>query len=142
MPMSDVTDVNAMNTMLERQLDHFHKSGFPSLDVRIDRLNRVLAMLKKYNEQICISVEKDFGTRPHELSRLAEVFTTMDQAKHAITHLAQWMKPDSRQLPLPANEAGASAEVRYLPKGVVGIVGPWNFPVHLVLAPLVCVLAA
>jgi len=140
--MTEVIDKNTMNTLLQRQRDAFNKAGFPSLDVRINRLNRLLAMLKKYDERICIAVAEDFGTRPHELSRLAEVFTTVEHTKDALANVAQWMKPDQRQIPSPACEAGATAEVRYLPKGVVGIIGPWNFPVHLVLAPLVCVLAA
>src|SRR3546814_5391664 len=42
--------------------------------------------------------------------------------------------PDARPIP--------KAEVRYQPKGVVGIISPWNFPVNLTFAPLAGVLAA
>ena len=37
---------------------------------------------------------------------------------------------------------GAKAEVRYQPKGVVGVISPWNFPVNLTFAPLAGILAA
>lgn len=140
--MTVVVDKNGMSALLVRQHDAFNRAGFPSLGIRIDRLDRLLTMLKKYDRRICTAVAEDFGGRPRELSRMAEVFTTVEHTKDAIVNLAEWMKPDQRQAPYPACEAGASAEVRYLPKGVVGIIGPWNFPVHLVLAPLVCVLAA
>jgi coniferyl-aldehyde dehydrogenase len=140
--MTDIIDKNTMKTLLKRQRDAFNKAGFPSLDIRLNRLERLRTMLKKYDERICMAVAEDFGTRPPELTRLSEVFTTVEHTKDAIASIAQWMKPDQRQAPYPACEAGATAEVRYLPKGVVGIIGPWNFPVHLVLAPLVCVLAA
>jgi coniferyl-aldehyde dehydrogenase len=37
---------------------------------------------------------------------------------------------------------GAKAEIRYQPKGVVGVISPWNFPVNLTFGPLAGVLAA
>ncbi|HEY2356086.1 MAG TPA: coniferyl aldehyde dehydrogenase, partial [Phenylobacterium sp.] len=37
---------------------------------------------------------------------------------------------------------GAKAEIRFQPKGVIGIISPWNFPVNLTFAPLAGVLAA
>ncbi|WOH38195.1 coniferyl aldehyde dehydrogenase [Thalassotalea fonticola] len=140
--MSVTVDKSSMNLLLNHQRESFKQDGYPELKTRIDRLDRLLAMLKKYDRQICNAVAEDFGSRPYELSRLTEIFATVEHAKDALVHLAQWMKPEQRQAPSPAFEAGASAEVRYMPKGVVGIIGPWNFPVHLVLAPLVCVLAA
>jgi coniferyl-aldehyde dehydrogenase len=131
-----------MRELLADQRESFDQEGFPGLVTRIDRLDRLLAMIKKYDHRICETVAEDFGARAYELSRMAEVFLTVEQAKTAITNVSEWMKPEQRQAPSPAGEAGASAEVRIMPKGVVGIIGPWNFPVHLILGPLVCVLAA
>ena len=37
---------------------------------------------------------------------------------------------------------GAKAEIRHQPKGVVGVISPWNFPVNLTFSPLAGVLAA
>ena len=37
---------------------------------------------------------------------------------------------------------GAKAEIRYQPKGVVGAISPWNFPMNLALAPLAGILSA
>ncbi len=140
--MSLTVDKNSMLSLLKHQQESFKQAGYPDLELRIDRLDRLLAMIKKYDKQICNAIEEDFGARPHELSRLTEVFITIEHAKAAIVNVAEWMKPEKRNSPFPASEAGASSEVRYMPKGVVGIIGPWNFPVHLVLGPLVCVLAA
>lgn len=131
-----------MGELLSRQRESFNQAGYPGLVTRIDRLDRLLAMIRKYDRQICEAAEEDFGVRAYELSRLAEVFLTVEHAKEAINNVSQWMKPEQRPAPSPAGETGASAEVRSMPKGVVGIIGPWNFPVHLVLGPLVCVLAA
>lgn len=137
-----MTNENNAQQILNLQRESFDQAGYPELATRIDRLNRLLAMLKKYEGKICKTVAEDFGVRPHELTRLTEVFLTMEHAQAAIENVSEWMQPERRQVPSPGAEAGASAEVRSMPKGVVGIIGPWNFPVHLVLAPLVCVLAA
>jgi len=131
-----------MHELVTCQRVSFDQEGFPDLNTRIDRLDRLLSMLKKYDRQICETVAEDFGGRAYELSRMAEVFLTLEQAKGAITNVSKWMRPERRQAPSPAGEAGAIAEVRPMPKGVIGIIGPWNFPVHLMLGPLVCVLAA
>jgi coniferyl-aldehyde dehydrogenase len=137
--MTIAKDIN-MQSLLQRQQQSFREAGFPKAELRIDRLDRLLAMLKKYDSQICDTINEDFGGRAYELSRLTEVFVTIEQTKQSISCLAEWMEPELRQAPSPSNTA--NAEVRYLPKGVIGIIGPWNFPVHLILSPLVSVLAA
>jgi coniferyl-aldehyde dehydrogenase len=135
-----ITSQTNMQSLLKQQQTSFREAGFPSVQLRIDRLDRLLAMIKKYDRQICDTIAEDFGARSYEMSRLTEVFTTIEQTKEAISSVARWMQPESRLAPSHSNEA--RAEVRYLPKGVVGIIAPWNFPVHLLLSPLVCALAA
>ncbi len=131
-----------MQELLSLQRKSFSGAGYPEVDSRIDRLDRLLTMLKKYDSQICETISEDFGGRAFELSRLADVYLTVEQVKHAITNVSEWMKTEQRPPPLPAGDAGAITEIRSMPKGIVGIIGPWNFPVHLILGPLVCVLAA
>ncbi len=63
--------------------------------------------------------------------------------KHAKAGLRAWMKPEKRKTsPAILGLFGAKAEVRFQPKGVVGIISPWNFPVNLTFTPLAGVLAA
>jgi coniferyl-aldehyde dehydrogenase len=53
------------------------------------------------------------------------------------------MKPQKRKTtPAILGLFGAKAEVQYQPKGVVGVISPWNFPVNLTFAPLAGILAA
>ena len=53
------------------------------------------------------------------------------------------MRPEKRKTtPAILGLFGAKAEVRYQPKGVVGVISPWNFPVNLTFAPLAGILAA
>ena len=62
------------------------------------------------------------------------------EANHAISHLKRWMKPSRRSTELLF--LGNSVKVTYQPKGVVGVIVPWNFPIYLAMGPLVTALAA
>jgi coniferyl-aldehyde dehydrogenase len=57
-------------------------------------------------------------------------------------HLKEWMKPETRKTNKPMNLLGGKSQVRYFPKGVVGIISPWNLPFGLTVAPLTSALAA
>ncbi len=117
------------------------KNPFPDAEERIDQLKRLKNGLIGYKEKIAAALNDDFGTRCRDETFLAELITAVEAINHTVRHVKKWMKP-SRRLPglmyLPA-----SAKVYYQPKGVVGIIAPWNYPVYLsVGGPLVCVLAA
>ncbi|WP_082880369.1 aldehyde dehydrogenase family protein, partial [Oleiphilus sp. HI0128] len=62
------------------------------------------------------------------------------EINHAVHKLKKWMKPSRRstELLFTSNKA----KVHYHPKGVVGIICPWNFPLYLALGPLIAALAA
>jgi coniferyl-aldehyde dehydrogenase len=62
------------------------------------------------------------------------------EANHAVSHLKRWMKPSKRSTELLF--LGNSVKILYQPKGVVGVIVPWNFPIYLAMGPLVTALAA
>jgi len=84
----------------------------------------------------------DFGHRSPDVSLAFDVSGSIDALKHAKKHLRKWMRPEKRSPQFPLGLFGAKAVVRYQPKGVVGIISPWNFPVNLAFSPLAGVLAA
>ncbi|HAU21519.1 MAG TPA: coniferyl aldehyde dehydrogenase, partial [Erythrobacter sp.] len=53
-----------------------------------------------------------------------------------------WARTQKRKVQVPLGLLGAKAELRYEPKGVVGILSPWNFPVNLAFGPLIQIFAA
>lgn len=131
-----------MPQVLEIQRQAFAAELPVTAAVRKDRLNRVIALCRRYAEEFASALSEDFGHRSRHQSLLTDVVTPLRQAKHAIKHLDAWMKPEKRKLDFPLGLLGAKAQVEFQPKGVVGIIAPWNFPVNLTLGPLVGVLAA
>ena len=136
-------DAAAMNALLARQKAAHLRDGEPSAQVRAERIDRAIALLIDNRRAIEDAVNEDFGSRSREATAFTDIAASIGPLKHAKENLAKWMRPEKRQ-PTPAilGLFGAKAQVRFQPKGVVGIISPWNFPVNLTFAPLAGVLAA
>ena len=139
--------IQDMNRILELQKNLNIKEGAPDIDLRKDRLDRVIAMVSKYDKQIVSAVNQDFGNRDQVMSAATEVASVIGPMQHAKKNLKKWMKTEKRKAAIaPLGSAlsllGAKAEVRYQPKGVVGAISPWNFPMNLALAPLAGIISA
>tara|TARA_B100001173_G_scaffold304250_1_gene308000 strand:- start:510 stop:1946 length:1437 start_codon:yes stop_codon:yes gene_type:complete len=144
--MSNETILN-MNRVLELQKGLNAKEGAPSLELRSDRLDRVVSMVTKYKSQIIEALQDDFGNRDPVMSAATEIDSVIGPMMHAKKNLKKWMKTEKRKAAIaPLGSAlsllGAKAEIRYQPKGVVGTISPWNFPLNLALAPLAGILSA
>ena len=144
--MSNETIQN-MHRVLELQKNLNIKEGAPSLELRSDRLDRVVSMVTKYKSEIISALQDDFGNRDPVMSAATEVDSVIGPMMHAKKNLKKWMKTEKRKAAIaPLGSAlsllGAKAEIRYQPKGVVGAISPWNFPLNLALAPLAGILSA
>ncbi|WP_395710778.1 coniferyl aldehyde dehydrogenase [Reyranella sp.] len=132
-----------LNGVLSRQKAAQLREGSPSAAIRADRLDRCIALLVDHREAIESALDADFGARSRAATAFGDVASSIAPLKHARAHLARWMRSERRPTTPPiARLLGARAEIRYQPKGVVGVISPWNFPVNLTFAPLSGVLAA
>ena len=132
-----------MQDVLARQKAAHIKAGAPSAEVRIERLNRCIRILQENADALTEALNTDFGNRSREVSGFTDVASSIGPLKHAREHLKTWMKTEKRK-PTPAilGLFGAKTEIHSQPKGVIGIISPWNFPVNLTFSPLAGVLAA
>ena len=120
----------------------FKAEGAVSADVRKQRLQSVIDMLVRHNDALCDAMTADFGGRPVVFSMMNDILGSLSSLKHARDHLTEWMADSPRPSISPFDAYGATAWVRYQPKGVVGILGTWNAPIFTLLSPLASVLAA
>jgi coniferyl-aldehyde dehydrogenase len=144
--MSNETIQN-MHRVLELQKNLNIKEGAPDIKLRTDRLERVISMVTKNEKAIIAALQEDFGNRDPVMTAATEVASVIGPMEHAKKNLKKWMKTEKRKAAIaPLGSAlsllGAKAEIRYQPKGVVGAISPWNFPLNLALAPLSGILAA
>jgi coniferyl-aldehyde dehydrogenase len=127
---------------LEAQRAAFVRDGSPTLSTRIDRLNRAVDLLVTHRHALNDAMCADFGHRSHDMSDLTDIAGALGALKFARANVAKWMRPQRRGVEFPFGLLGARAEVRFKPKGVIGVISPWNFPVNLTFGPLAGVLAA
>ncbi len=132
-----------MHTILERQKAAHLRDGAPSADQRMERIDRCVGLLVDYRGEIEEALNADFGARSREATAFTDVASSIGTLKHAKAHVKGWMAHEKRRTtPALLGLFGARAQVRYQPKGVVGVISPWNFPVNLTFTPLAGVLAA
>ncbi|MEP3051657.1 MAG: coniferyl aldehyde dehydrogenase [Erythrobacter sp.] len=131
-----------LNAILERQREAFTASRPENMNLRKDRIKRVMALVKDHGEDLSKAMSADFGNRAMQQSMLTDIAATYGAGKDALKHMDRWARTEKRKVQFPLGLLGAKAEVRYEPKGVIGILSPWNFPVQLAFGPLMQVLAA
>ena len=131
-----------LESLLARQRAAFTASRPEPISQRKDRIRRAMALVKEHGEDFAKAMSADFGNRSHAQSMLTDIAATVGAGNHALKHIDSWSKPEKRKVQFPLGLMGAKAEVRYEPKGVIGILSPWNFPVQLAFGPLMQVLAA
>jgi len=131
-----------LEALLARQRAAFTASRPEPMSQRKDRIRRAIALVKDHGDEFAKAMSADFGSRSMQQSMLTDIAAVVGAGNHALKHMDAWAKAEKRKVQFPLGLLGARAELRYEPKGVIGILSPWNFPVQLAFAPLMQVLAA
>ena len=142
--MKDAASVEAQAAELPQILERMREAQacdpLPAWEVRAERLRVLERMLLEQRESFATAISADFGCRPREETELLELFPSLSAIRHALRRGRRWMR-SSRRLAAMAF-LPAQVELRPQPRGVVGIIVPWNYPLYLAVGPLVDALAA
>ncbi|MGO2327483.1 aldehyde dehydrogenase family protein [Glutamicibacter arilaitensis] len=106
---------------------------------RRQQLKALEKMLEEHLEDFVQALAEDLGKSATE-AKFSEIDVVRAEIDFAQRHLVEWMDSTSVKVPLALQPAMAKVEPR--PLGVMLIIGAWNYPVQLVLAPLVAAIAA
>jgi coniferyl-aldehyde dehydrogenase len=134
--------ISGMRQLLEAQKAAFLAEGRVTASTRIDRLQRVAAMLRENQEVLLAALSRDFGHRSVDHARLTEIAVPIAEIRQTCRQIERWMKDEKRPLPWLFALLGAKASIRYQPLGSVGVIVPWNFPLYLAFGPLIGIIAA
>ncbi|MBE0587239.1 MAG: coniferyl aldehyde dehydrogenase [Hydrogenophaga sp.] len=110
------------------------------LALRLDRLQRMRALIDVHGVALAEAVQADFGVRSLQLTEVADFFVLRALLGDLEKHTSAWMKP--RRVATPIYLQPASAHIQRQPLGVIGVIGPWNYPLQLTLGPAATALAA
>ncbi|MDP3850633.1 MAG: aldehyde dehydrogenase family protein [Luteolibacter sp.] len=126
-------------SIIARQRAFFQSGATRSTDFRLTQLRNLNNLLESNDAELLAALHADLGKSAHE-AYTSEIAFVLGEIRHAIRHLPSWVKPESRKSPLIAWPA--KSIVRREPFGVALIIGPWNYPLQLLLSPLVGAIAA
>ncbi len=122
-----------------RLRDHFDAGVTRPLAWRLEQLERLAALLTDHAADLQDALAADLHKSPTE-SHLTEIGVLRGEIAHTRKHLRSWLAPQRASLPLAYRPGRASVVLE--PLGVMLVIAPWNYPVLLLLGPLVGALAA
>ena len=125
---------------LEQNKLAFKAEPHPTIEVRQNRIQRLITMLNENEENLCKVIEADFGYRHPVETQLAEIISIRQEAVLTIKNLNKWVKPV--KVKTPFHLWPSKSYLLPQAKGVVGIMSPWNYPLSLALMPAISALAA
>ena len=137
----DAAAIADLKEAFEEQRSAFAADRSPAIAVRRERIQALLGMLIANRQRIGDALSSDFGHHPKGASDLIEMLGIVGRAQYVLDHLEEWMAPIPRDADAAAL-ADTRAFIRYEPKGVIGNIVPWNFPVDIALGPLAEMLGA
>jgi aldehyde dehydrogenase (NAD+) len=106
---------------------------------RVAQLRALRALVVDNEAELAGALRADLGKSPTD-AWVTELGFVVGEVDHTLRHLRSWLRP--RRVGVPLSLAPGRARVVREPLGVVLVIAPWNYPVQLLLAPLVGVLAA
>lgn len=118
----------------------FFSSGVPrNLQHRIKALTALKKILTDHQDEIITAINQDLNRTASD-TYMSELFIVMNEINYALKNIKKWCKPISAKTPwylLPSTSI-----IQPEPYGVVLIIAPWNFPLQLLINPLVGAIAA
>lgn len=136
-----MTTNTELNEIFKKQKEAFATNSLPSLKERIDRLQRLEAAMMKNRVAFQKSLKEDFGAHSQYITDLFETGGVLGRGRHLQATLEEWMKPVDRELNSMVHGSSTAKVIRQ-PKGVMGNMAPWNFPIECALVMVNDMLAA
>ena len=126
-------------TQLERMRNYYESGATRPFAYRKHQLQLLRGAILKYEDEINEALYSDLKKNPEE-TYATETGLLLAEIKLTIKNLHRWMKPErvkTNLLNFPS-----SSKILHDPRGVVLIISPWNYPLQLLLLPLVGAIAA
>jgi coniferyl-aldehyde dehydrogenase len=113
---------------------------YPSLAQRLDRIGRVRSLVTGGEDRIRVAMQADFGSLHPSMVVMLDTLPVIDRVGHFEAKLAEWMEPED--VALGEVHGSSTGQIVRVPKGVMGNIAPWNFPIESALVMAVDMLAA
>ena len=130
---------NYITTTLQKQRAYFQAGHILPLSMRKDLLRQLSDAMHQYEKPLAEALWTDLH-KSYEEAYLTELSIVYGEIRNHLRHLCQWAKPERKSSPLAI--LPASSRIIKEPLGNTLIIAPWNYPVQLLLNPLVGAISA
>lgn len=132
-------DEQAMEAVISKQREFFLAGKTLEVEFRIQQVRKLREAVLRREQQLLDALKADLS-KPAFEAYGSEIGMVLQEAGHAIKHLRSWARP--RRVWSPIALLPSLSRIYPQPRGVVLIIGPWNYPIQLVLVPLIGAMAA
>jgi aldehyde dehydrogenase (NAD+) len=128
-----------MNTLIDSQRVFFNSNATKSVAFRIHQLRALRSLLAENERELEAAIRADYGKGQFE-TFLTELYLIYDEIEVAMGKVEEW----AGHQPVSTNLLNAPARSYIIPEplGVSLVIGPWNYPYQLALAPVVAAIVA
>jgi aldehyde dehydrogenase (NAD+) len=106
---------------------------------RLATLTHLRQLLQQHETALLDALAADFG-KPRLEAWITEVGFCITDIDHTVANLSMWMRPE--KVPTPVAFKPGSSTIVAEPVGVACVIAPWNYPVQLLVLPVVAAIAA
>ncbi|MFC4075833.1 aldehyde dehydrogenase [Salinithrix halophila] len=128
-----------ISSLLDKQQHFFQTGRTLELSFRKERLSAVRHWILTHESRIMKALRADLNKSSHE-AFVTEIGIVLEEIRTASRHLKKWSRP--RKVPTPLTHMGSKSWIQPEPFGISLIIGPWNYPFQLIVAPLIGAIAA
>ena len=128
-----------ISTTLNKQKHYFHSGATLPLSFRKQMLRRLADAMQQYEKPLTDALWQDLH-KSYEEAYLTELSIVYAEIRHHLKGMRRWAKPECK--PSPMAILPATSKVVKQPLGNALIIAPWNYPVQLLLNPLVGAISA
>lgn len=138
MKITNTTDED-IKRIVAAQRNYFASGATLGHKFRKEQLKRLQKALKEWEKPLCDALWSDLHKSPEE-AIITEISIVGGEIKNHISHLKGWMK--SRSACTPIKMMPSRSRIISEPLGNALIMSPWNYPVQLLINPLVGAISA
>ncbi len=134
-----VNNADRIKQALHAQKAFFYAGKTKEVDFRVTQLKNLRQAILDNEEEILDALNRDMGKAPFE-AHLTEITPVLEEIRNALNNVRTWAKP--QKVKTPFYHFFSRSYIYPEPYGLTLILGPWNYPFHLIFTPLVGAMAA
>ncbi len=131
--------VNRIPSIVAAQRDFFATHATLPIDYRMEMLRKLRSAIVKHEQSLTDALYLDLH-KSYEEAYLTEISIILGEIDNFLKNLPRWAAPSKKKTPLKLKPSKSAIITE--PLGVALIIAPWNYPVQLLLNPLIGAIAA